>query len=623
MGLNGTFAPDDHGKEESFPAAMHLVHKLVLISLTAVVLIWLVGLAGARVAEKSLLISIERFSEERASAALDEVAQELRARMDEWRAHTFNQGVLGLLGESNEKFLGMRDLAGVLTRREKDWRGTPAQVLNPLMRSVLSNGVAKQFFDILEMYNEAGGAGDYRGVLLTNLFGANVAQTNRTADYRQSDDLWWIETMEKGRFIGGLRFDDEQELRSLDLCLRVDDGAGKPMGVLKVVLNARAIARILDRRFVNYGGSEGSDVTLFSSKRRILHHVGAARQVGDVADELAAFRDMESAPGKSAVVETNPRGSGESGYLYTLAEFPVEEDGMNLGWSLLIRHPAKVALADIDQLWVLVLWVAGLSTALTIAMGAIIGSSVSRRSGHLTEAIQKLGEGELGVRVRVRGKDEFSSLGNGFNRMAEEIEKLTNSAQVKVLMLATQNKELAREVQDRQRAEGLASQVLESTADPIVVIDAAGVMVSASDSVETVFQWQPKEAIGQAFTSLVSDDDHDAHNRSMLALMSPAENAQGDAGARQPARAGEPLRLHGQRKDGTHFPMEVTTSRVLSSAEPMFVKILRDLSVRLRLEEELECARRLESIGQLAAGIAHEINTPTQYVGGQRPLSGG
>lgn len=37
--------------------------------------------------------------------------------------------------------------------------------------------------------------------------------------------------------------------------------------------------------------------------------------------------------------------------------------------------------------------------------------------------------------------------------------------------------------------------------------------------------------------------------------------------------------------------------------------------LRRHLEQNLESARRLESIGQLAAGIAHEINTPTQYVG--------
>jgi signal transduction histidine kinase len=44
-------------------------------------------------------------------------------------------------------------------------------------------------------------------------------------------------------------------------------------------------------------------------------------------------------------------------------------------------------------------------------------------------------------------------------------------------------------------------------------------------------------------------------------------------------------------------------------------KLMRESGERSRLEKELESTRRLESIGQLAAGVAHEINTPAQYVG--------
>ncbi len=46
-----------------------------------------------------------------------------------------------------------------------------------------------------------------------------------------------------------------------------------------------------------------------------------------------------------------------------------------------------------------------------------------------------------------------------------------------------------------------------------------------------------------------------------------------------------------------------------------FVVIRRDVTKQQQMESELQQARKLESIGQLAAGIAHEINTPTQYVG--------
>ena len=45
------------------------------------------------------------------------------------------------------------------------------------------------------------------------------------------------------------------------------------------------------------------------------------------------------------------------------------------------------------------------------------------------------------------------------------------------------------------------------------------------------------------------------------------------------------------------------------------VAITQDVTQRKSLERELASAQKLESIGQLAAGIAHEINTPTQFIG--------
>ncbi|MBN2021695.1 MAG: response regulator [Pirellulales bacterium] len=47
----------------------------------------------------------------------------------------------------------------------------------------------------------------------------------------------------------------------------------------------------------------------------------------------------------------------------------------------------------------------------------------------------------------------------------------------------------------------------------------------------------------------------------------------------------------------------------------MLAEVVVDISERRRMEEELAQSQKLEAIGQLAAGIAHEINTPIQYIG--------
>ena len=68
---------------------------------------------------------------------------------------------------------------------------------------------------------------------------------------------------------------------------------------------------------------------------------------------------------------------------------------------------------------------------------------------------------------------------------------------------------------------------------------------------------------------------------------------------------------------GDEVYAEVSASPVRDSVRGMIgaVCVLRDVTERRELEGALGRAQKLESIGQLAAGIAHEINTPTQYVG--------
>jgi signal transduction histidine kinase len=70
-----------------------------------------------------------------------------------------------------------------------------------------------------------------------------------------------------------------------------------------------------------------------------------------------------------------------------------------------------------------------------------------------------------------------------------------------------------------------------------------------------------------------------------------------------------------RKKDGTLFHEDATISPVRENGAIIgYVAVKRDVTREVALEQQLLQAQKLEAIGRLAAGIAHEINTPTQFV---------
>ena len=62
------------------------------------------------------------------------------------------------------------------------------------------------------------------------------------------------------------------------------------------------------------------------------------------------------------------------------------------------------------------------------------------------------------------------------------------------------------------------------------------------------------------------------------------------------------------RKDGTLLPREITGSMYYSAGTLTFLAIARDISERIKLEEQLRQSHKMEAIGTMAGGVAHDFN---------------
>jgi nitrogen-specific signal transduction histidine kinase len=70
------------------------------------------------------------------------------------------------------------------------------------------------------------------------------------------------------------------------------------------------------------------------------------------------------------------------------------------------------------------------------------------------------------------------------------------------------------------------------------------------------------------------------------------------------------------RKDGSKFWISMSAVAICENGVVVrYEGMIQDVTERKQLQEQLLQAQKLESVGALAAGIAHEINSPTQYIG--------
>ena len=96
----------------------------------------------------------------------------------------------------------------------------------------------------------------------------------------------------------------------------------------------------------------------------------------------------------------------------------------------------------------------------------------------------------------------------------------------------------------------------------------------------------------------------------------PCEDRQGDKVRKAiSAQRQTSLCCHHKRKDGRAMDVEINSHRIMFGNRPTVLMASLNISDRKQMEVELRHAQKLEAVGALAAGIAHEINTPIQFIG--------
>ncbi len=179
---------------------------------------------------------------------------------------------------------------------------------------------------------------------------------------------------------------------------------------------------------------------------------------------------------------------------------------------------------------------------------------------------------------------------------------LTSLATVAALGLVTLR--LVAQGTELQRADArlqLLAAATEHTGDLILITRPDGRFEHANAAFLRAFGYSRRELVALNFTDLI-ERGMDRVRHDIASIVSAQGVWRGT--------------LRGLRNDGTSFPAACTISalRDTSGRVTHFVGVERDITEDLRLRDQLVHSERLTAIGELIAGVAHEINNPLQTI---------
>ena len=398
------------------------------------------------------------------------------------------------------------------------------------------------------------------------------------------DGTWRSSSNRGGRGLGyPAGYDPDDGIFSL---IHPDDVEAASVALTEVVAGTRGPEDPIETRMAAADGSWRIYETVGTD---LSHHPavnGIVLQSKDVTSRVRAEQDLRSTTRRLEALITNLRFAvlvedGDGRILITNESF-TKLFGLPVTPEELIGCECAAGLeADSSKFRDPAGFVAGVQRCLAGRV-PVLGEELAMVDGRFLERDY--------VPINVDGDE-----GLGHLWVYRDVTNRTTQTQAMTEQIEEQNRWLrVAQAELRQQAEFLRN-VLDTMDSAVIVTDTEGVIIAVGGSAERLLGGAEQKLIGSSMSSHI-DGCHDV-------LPAWTDGHQQEVALRTPGGASVPALM-------VTSTMHGDDGRAIGH-----VRVATDLTERKKLEDDLRQAQKMEGIGQLAAGVAHEINTPVQFIG--------
>ena len=397
------------------------------------------GLISISIAQKTLESHVGEDSLVLARSAMNEIDREINNKLQLIQAYADDETVIDYLETVNREFDAMENAESYINRTDKEWISEQGELITPFMQKLISNRLSENIRKTIEkkeFYKHKHGHTIFSEIFLTNKYGANVAQTQKTSDYYQADEEWWIRSKSEDYYVGGLNYDESAGVYALDITASVRSKSGEFLGVIKAVFNIQEILTIIKEHedVLNVQALRHED-EMFKKRRfklltadgRIIYSTEDFIMFEYVSDELLKHvAGSKKYEGRSFWVAAGDK-PGEKDQLFSHVHSEGHDDFKGVGWTLLMEQNEEDIFATIHVTRRILLIIMVYLIFFSILIGWLVSSAIAGPITELKNATVEIGKGNLDKRVRIVSGDETGKLADSFNKMAARLKESSKS----------------------------------------------------------------------------------------------------------------------------------------------------------------------------------------------------